>query len=134
MLSPQQSGKIIADTLSVRATTLMVTACCRAPVHWRLLATPSQGSHGRWLTADDPSSGAKHRIPQGPAGQNITVQADRWANSGSVLATGNHCFGNRSADQYRRYHEPGDITLKAATTDNRSPAFVRHASLDGIHR
>ncbi|WP_312633170.1 hypothetical protein, partial [Escherichia coli] len=52
--------------------------------------TLSQGRNGRWLTAGDLSLRGKTLNTAGTTqGQNLTVQADNWANSGSVLATGN---------------------------------------------
>lgn len=90
-VSLSNPGKIIADTLSVRATTLDGDGLLQGAGALALAGdTLSQGSHGRWLTADDLSLRGKTLNTAGTTqGQNITVQADRWANSGSVLATGN---------------------------------------------
>ncbi|HAM3578236.1 TPA: hypothetical protein IBK73_004855, partial [Escherichia coli] len=89
-VSLSNPGKIIADTLSVRATTLDGDGLLQGAGALALAGdTLSQGSHGRWLTADDLSLRGKTLNTAGTTqGQNITVQADRWANSGSVLATG----------------------------------------------
>ncbi|ELI7750412.1 hemagglutinin repeat-containing protein, partial [Escherichia coli] len=53
-------------------------------------------------------------------GQNLTVQADNWANSGSVLATGNlTASATGQLTSTGDIMSQGDTTLKAATTDNR---------------
>ncbi|MGC9731420.1 hypothetical protein, partial [Escherichia coli] len=84
-------GKIIADTLSVRATTLDGDGLLQGAGALALAGdTLSQGSNGRWLTAGDLTLRGKILNTAGTTqGQNLTVQADNWANSGSVLATGN---------------------------------------------
>ncbi|ENV3014037.1 hypothetical protein AB1G98_005154, partial [Escherichia coli] len=84
-------GKIIADTLNVRATTLDGDGLLQGAGALALAGdTLSQGRNGRWLTAGDLSLRGKTLHTAGTTqGQNLTVQADNWANSGSVLATGN---------------------------------------------
>ncbi|EEZ7095809.1 Contact-dependent inhibitor A, partial [Escherichia coli O120] len=66
-------------------------------------------------------------------GQNITVQADRWANSGSVLATGNlTASATGQLTSTGDIMSQGDTTLKAATTDNRGSLLSAGTlSLDG---
>ncbi|HFG2793669.1 TPA: hemagglutinin repeat-containing protein, partial [Escherichia coli] len=96
--------------------------------------TLSQGSNGRWLTADDLSLRGKTLNTAGTTqGQNITVQADRWANSGSVLATGN--FTASATGQLTSTGDimsQGDTTLNAATMDNRGSLLSAGTlSLDG---
>ncbi|EFN6096486.1 hypothetical protein FVK25_20155, partial [Escherichia coli] len=83
-------GKIIADTLNVRATTLDGDGLLQGAGALALAGdTLSQGRNGRWLTAGDLSLRGKTLHTAGTTqGQNLTVQADNWANSGSVLATG----------------------------------------------
>lgn len=126
-VSLSNPGKIIADTLSVRATTLDGDGLLQGAGALALAGdTLSQGSHGRWLTADDLSLRGKTLNTAGTTqGQNITVQADRWANSGSVLATGQLTSTGDIMSQ-------GDTTLKAATTDNRGSLLSAGTlSLDG---
>lgn len=84
-------GKITADTLNVRATTLDGDGLLQGAGALALAGdTLSQGRNGRWLTAGDLSLRGKTLNTAGTTqGQNLTVQADNWANSGSVLATGN---------------------------------------------
>ncbi|EFN5193007.1 Contact-dependent inhibitor A, partial [Escherichia coli] len=53
-------------------------------------------------------------------GQNLTVQTDNWANSGSVLATGNlTASATGQLTSTGDIMSQGDTTLNAATTDNR---------------
>lgn len=123
MLSPQQSGKIIVDTLSVRATTLDGDGSLQGAGALALLATPSHRVvTGRWLTADDLSLRGKTLNTAGTTRRKVnTVQADRWANSGSVLATGNLTASSATGQLTSTgdIMSQGDTTLKAATTDNR---------------
>ncbi|EQY26555.1 hypothetical protein G947_04658, partial [Escherichia coli UMEA 3220-1] len=89
---------------------------------------------GRWLTADDLSLRGKTLNTAGTTqGQNITVQADRWANSGSVLATGNlTASATGQLTSTGDIMSQGDTTLKAATTDNRGSLLSAGTlSLDG---
>ncbi|EKF5957164.1 filamentous hemagglutinin N-terminal domain-containing protein, partial [Escherichia coli] len=134
-VSLSNPGKIIADTLSVRATTLDGDGLLQGAGALALAGdTLSQGSNGRWLTADDLSLRGKTLNTAGTTqGQNITVQADRWANSGSVLAT-----GNLTASATGQLTSTGDImsqggtTLNAATMDNRGSLLSAGTlSLDG---
>ncbi|HAJ7710187.1 TPA: Contact-dependent inhibitor A, partial [Escherichia coli] len=126
---------IIADTLSVRATTLDGDGLLQGAGALALAGdTLSQGSHGRWLTADDLSLRGKTLNTAGTTqGQNITVQADRWANSGSVLATGNlTASATGQLTSTGDIMSQGDTTLKAATTDNRGSLLSAGTlSLDG---
>lgn len=133
--SLSNTGKIIADTLNVRATTLDGDGLLQGAGALALAGdTLSQGRNGRWLTADDLSLRGKTLNTAGTTqGQNITVQADRWANSGSVLAT-----GNLTASATGQLTSTGDImsqghtTLNAATTDNRGSLLSAGTlSLDG---
>ncbi|EKY5010366.1 contact-dependent inhibition effector tRNA nuclease [Escherichia coli] len=134
-VSLSNPGKIITDTLSVRATTLDGDGLLQGAGALALAGdTLSQGSNGRWLTADDLSLRGKTLNTAGTTqGQNITVQADRWANSGSVLAT-----GNLTASATGQLTSTGDImsqggtTLNAATMDNRGSLLSAGTlSLDG---
>ncbi|HII2341824.1 TPA: Contact-dependent inhibitor A, partial [Escherichia coli] len=96
--------------------------------------TLSQGSHGRWLTAGDLSLRGKTLNTAGTTqGQNLTVQADNWANSGSVLATGNlTASATGQLTSTGDIMSQGDTTLKAATTDNRGSLLSAGTlSLDG---
>lgn len=134
-VSLSNPGKIIADTLSVRATTLDGDGLLQGAGALALAGdTLSQGSHGRWLTADDLSLQGKTLNTAGTTqGQNITVQADRWANSGSVLATGNlTASATGQLTSTGDIMSQGDTTLKAATTDNRGSLLSAGTlSLDG---
>ncbi|EIE3113267.1 filamentous hemagglutinin N-terminal domain-containing protein, partial [Escherichia coli] len=134
-VSLSNPGKIIADTLSVRATTLDGDGLLQGAGALALAGdTLSQGSHGRWLTADDLSLRGKTLNTAGTTqGQNITVQADRWANSGSVLATGNLiASATGQLTSTGDIMSQGDTTLKAATTDNRGSLLSAGTlSLDG---
>ncbi|EPV6322515.1 contact-dependent inhibition effector tRNA nuclease [Escherichia coli] len=134
-VSLSNPGKIIADTLSVRATTLDGDGLLQGAGALALAGdTLSQGSHGRWLTADDLSLRGKTLNTAGTTqGQNITVQADRWANSGSVLATGNlTASATGQLTSTGDIMSQGDATLKAANTDNRGSLLSAGTlSLDG---
>ncbi|EJK7082341.1 contact-dependent inhibition toxin CdiA [Escherichia coli] len=128
-------GKIIADTLNVRATTLDGDGLLQGAGALALAGdTLSQGRNGRWLTADDLSLRGKTLNTAGTTqGQNITVQADRWANSGSVLATGNlTASATGQLTSTGDIMSQGDTTLNAATTDNRGSLLSAGTlSLDG---
>ena len=134
-VSLSNPGKIIADTLSVRATTLDGDGLLQGAGALALAGdTLSQGSHGRWLTADDLSLRGKTLNTAGTTqGQNITVQADRWANSGSVLATGNlTASATGQLTSTGDIMSQGDTTLNAATMDNRGSLLSAGTlSLDG---
>ncbi|HBC0990242.1 TPA: hemagglutinin repeat-containing protein, partial [Escherichia coli] len=96
--------------------------------------TLSQGSNGRWLTADDLTLRGKILNTAGTTqGQNLTVQADRWANSGSVLATGNlTASATGQLTSTGDIMSQGDTTLNAATMDNRGSLLSAGTlSLDG---
>ncbi|MEW5561626.1 hemagglutinin repeat-containing protein [Enterobacter asburiae] len=84
-------GKIIADTLNVKATMLNGDGLLQGTGALMLAGdTLSQGSNGRWLTAGDLSLNGKTLNTAGTTqGQNLTAQADSWTNNGSVLATSN---------------------------------------------
>ncbi|HHX0662576.1 TPA: contact-dependent inhibition effector tRNA nuclease [Escherichia coli] len=128
-------GKIIADTLSVRATTLDGDGLLQGAGALALAGdTLSQGSNGRWLTAGDLTlRGKTLHIAGTTQGQNLTVQADNWANSGSVLATGNlTASATGQLTSTGDIMSQGDTTLKAATTDNRGSLLSAGTlSLDG---
>ncbi len=128
-------GKITADTLNVRATTLDGDGLLQGAAALALAGdTLSQGSHGRWLTAGDLSLRGKTLNTAGTTqGQNLTVQADNWANSGSVLATGNlTASATGQLTSTGDIMSQGDTTLKAATTDNRGSLLSAGTlSLDG---
>ncbi|CAD5881657.1 contact-dependent inhibition effector tRNA nuclease [Escherichia coli] len=128
-------GKIIADTLNVRATTLDGDGLLQGAGALALAGdTLSQGSNGCWLTAGDLSLRGKTLNTAGTTqGQNLTVQADRWANSGSVLATGNlTASATGQLTSTGDIMSQGDTTLKAATTDNRGSLLSAGTlSLDG---
>ncbi|HFF3503587.1 TPA: contact-dependent inhibition toxin CdiA [Escherichia coli] len=134
-VSLSNPGKIIADTLSVRATTLDGDGLLQGAGALALAGdTLSQGSNGRWLTADDLSLQGKTLNTAGTTqGQNITVQADRWANSGSVLATGNlTASATGQLTSTGDIMSQGDTTLNAATMDNRGSLLSAGTlSLDG---
>ena len=134
-VSLSNPGKIIADTLSVRATTLDGDGLLQGAGALALAGdTLSQGSNGRWLTAGDLSLRGKTLHTAGTTqGQNLTVQADNWANSGSVLATGNlTASATGQLTSTGDIMSQGDTTLKAATTDNRGSLLSAGTlSLDG---
>ena len=134
-VSLSNPGKIIADTLSVRATTLDGDGLLQGAGALALAGdTLSQGRNGRWLTAGDLSLRGKTLHTAGTTqGQNLTVQADRWANSGSVLATGNlTASATGQLTSTGDIMSQGDTTLKAATTDNRGSLLSAGTlSLDG---
>nr|MCD3647677.1 hemagglutinin repeat-containing protein [Escherichia coli] len=125
----------IADTLNVRATTLDGDGLLQGAGALALAGdTLSQGRNGRWLTADDLSLQGKTLNTAGTTqGQNITVQADRWANSGSVLATGNlTASATGQLTSTGDIMSQGDTTLNAATMDNRGSLLSAGTlSLDG---
>ncbi|WP_088246022.1 contact-dependent inhibition effector tRNA nuclease [Escherichia coli] len=128
-------GKIIADTLNVRATTLDGDGLLQGTGALALAGdTLSQGRNGRWLTAGDLSLRGKTLHTAGTTqGQNLTVQADNWANSGSVLATGNlTASATGQLTSTGDIMSQGDTTLNAATTDNRGSLLSAGTlSLDG---
>ncbi|EGC4770545.1 filamentous hemagglutinin N-terminal domain-containing protein [Escherichia coli] len=128
-------GKIIADTLNVRATTLDGNGLLQGAGALALAGdTLSQGRNGRWLTAGDLSLRGKTLHTAGTTqGQNLTVQADNWANSGSVLATGNlTASATGQLTSTGDIMSQGDTTLNAATTDNRGSLLSAGTlSLDG---
>ncbi|EKK1110967.1 IS66 family transposase zinc-finger binding domain-containing protein, partial [Escherichia coli] len=128
-------GKIIADTLNVRATTLDGDGLLQGAGALALAGdTLSQGRNGRWLTAGDLSLRGKTLHTAGTMqGQNLTVQADNWANSGSVLATGNlTASATGQLTSTGDIMSQGDTTLNAATTDNRGSLLSAGTlSLDG---
>ncbi|WP_237897955.1 contact-dependent inhibition effector tRNA nuclease [Escherichia coli] len=128
-------GKIIADTLNVRATTLDGDGLLQGTGALALAGdTLSQGSNGRWLTAGDLTLRGKTLHTAGTTqGQNLTVQADNWANSGSVLATGNlTASATGQLTSTGDIMSQGDATLKAANTDNRGSLLSAGTlSLDG---
>ena len=134
-VSLSNPGKIIADTLSVRATTLDGDGLLQGAGALALAGdTLSQGRNGRWLTAGDLSLRGKTLNTAGTTqGQNLTVQADNWANSGSVLATGNlTASATGQLTSTGDIMSQGDTTLKAATTDNRGSLLSAGTlSLDG---
>ncbi|EIG0405713.1 contact-dependent inhibition effector tRNA nuclease, partial [Escherichia coli] len=133
--SLSNSGKITADTLNVRATTLDGDGLLQGAGALALAGdTLSQGSNGRWLTAGDLSLRGKTLNTAGTTqGQNLTVQADNWANSGSVLATGNlTASATGQLTSTGDIMSQGDTTLKAANTDNRGSLLSAGTlSLDG---
>ncbi|EFC1623534.1 Contact-dependent inhibitor A, partial [Escherichia coli] len=128
-------GKIIADTLSVRATTLDGDGLLQGAGALTLAGdTLSQGRNGRWLTAGDLSLRGKTLHTAGTTqGQNLTVQADNWANSGSVLAAGNlTASATGQLTSTGDIMSQGDTTLNAATMDNRGSLLSAGTlSLDG---
>ena len=128
-------GKIIADTLNVRATTLDGDGLLQGAGALALAGdTLSQGRNGRWLTVGDLTLRGKTLHTAGTTqGQNLTVQADRWANSGSVLATGNlTASATGQLTSTGDIMSQGDTTLNAATTDNRGSLLSAGTlSLDG---
>ncbi|WP_141070463.1 hemagglutinin repeat-containing protein, partial [Escherichia coli] len=128
-------GKIIADTLNVRATTLDGDGLLQGAGALALAGdTLSQGRNGRWLTAGDLSLRGKTLHTAGTMqGQNLTVQADNWANSGSVLATGNlTASATGQLTSTGDIMSQGDTTLNAATMDNRGSLLSAGTlSLDG---
>ncbi|HAX2161333.1 TPA: filamentous hemagglutinin N-terminal domain-containing protein [Escherichia coli] len=128
-------GKIIADTLNVRVTTLDGDGLLQGAGALALAGdTLSQGRNGRWLTAGDLSLRGKTLNTAGTTqGQNLTVQADRWANSGSVLATGNlTASATGQLTSTGDIMSQGDTTLNAATMDNRGSLLSAGTlSLDG---
>ena len=134
-VSLSNPGKIIADTLSVRATTLDGDGLLQGAGALALAGdTLSQGSNGRWLTAGDLTLRGKTLHTAGTTqGQNLTVQADNWANSGSVLATGNlTASATGQLTSTGDIMSQGDTTLKAATMDNRGSLLSAGTlSLDG---
>lgn len=134
-VSLSNPGKIIADTLNVRATTLDGDGLLQGAGALALAGdTLSQGSNGRWLTAGDLSLRGKTLNTAGTTqGQNITVQADNRANSGSVLAAGNlTASATGQLTSTGDIMSQGDATLKAANTDNRGSLLSAGTlSLDG---
>ncbi|MEX0530940.1 hemagglutinin repeat-containing protein [Raoultella terrigena] len=84
-------GKILADTLNVKATALSGDGLLQGTGALTLAGdTLSQGANGRWLTAGDLALNGKTLNTAGTTqGQNLTAQVDSWTNNGSVLATGN---------------------------------------------
>ncbi len=84
-------GKIIADTLNVRATTLDGDGLLQGAGALALAGdTLSQGRNGRWLTAGDLSLRGKTLHTAGTTqGQNLTVQAGQAATMASATGDPN---------------------------------------------
>ncbi|MCR1577097.1 MAG: hemagglutinin repeat-containing protein [Klebsiella aerogenes] len=84
------SGKIIADTLDIQATTLSSDGLLQGRHALTLSGDSlSQGANGRWLTAGHLSLDGNTLVSGGiTQGRDVSVDADRWTHSGSVLATG----------------------------------------------
>jgi|AGFS01.1.fsa_nt_gi filamentous haemagglutinin family N-terminal domain len=84
-------GKIIADALSINATTLSGDGLLQGNHSLSLSGdTLSQGAAGRWLTAGELSlSGTTLNTAGTTQGQSLSVMAKDWSHSGSALSTGN---------------------------------------------
>lgn len=84
------SGKIIADTLDIQATTLSSDGLLQGRHALTLSGDSlSQGANGRWLTAGHLSLDGNTLVTGGiTQGRDVSVDADRWTHSGSALATG----------------------------------------------
>lgn len=118
-------GKIIADTLNVKATTLNGDGLLQGTGALTLAGdTLSQGINGRWLTAGDLSLSGKTLNTAGTTqGQNLTAQADSWTNNGSVLAT-----GNLNATMGASLLNNGDLMSQGDFGLN-APALTNHGSI-----
>lgn len=118
-------GKIIADTLNVKATTLNGDGLLQGTGGLTLAGdTLSQGINGRWLTAGDLSLSGKTLNTAGTTqGQNLTAQADSWTNNGSVLAT-----GNLNATMGASLLNNGDLMSQGDFGLN-APALTNHGSI-----
>ncbi len=118
-------GKIIADTLNVKATTLNGDGLLQGTGALTLAGdTLSQGSNGRWLTAGDLSLSGKTLNTAGTTqGQNLSAQADSWTNNGSVLAT-----GNLNATMGASLLNNGDLMSQGDFGLN-APALTNHGSI-----
>ncbi|WP_230041711.1 hemagglutinin repeat-containing protein [Escherichia coli] len=118
-------GKIIADTLNVKATTLNGDSLLQGTGALTLAGdTLSQGINGRWLTAGDLSLSGKTLNTAGTTqGQNLTAQADSWTNNGSVLAT-----GNLNATMGASLLNNGDLMSQGDFGLN-APALTNHGSI-----
>lgn len=118
-------GKIIADTLNVKATTLNDDGLLQGTGALTLAGdTLSQGSNGRWLTAGDLSLSGKTLNTAGTTqGQNLTAQADSWSNTGSVLAT-----GNLNATMGASLLNNGDLMSQGNVGLN-APVLTNHGSI-----
>lgn len=83
-------GKIIADALSLRATTLSGDGLLQGNHSLSLSGDSlSQGTAGRWLTAGDLSLSTDQLTTAGIVqGHDLSVVAADWSQRGSVLATG----------------------------------------------
>ncbi len=91
-------------------------------MHWRLQATPSHRAvTDAGLDGGRPLLRGKTLNTAGTTqGQNLTpCRRTNWANSGSVLATGNLASATGQLTSTGDIMSQGDTTLKAATTDNR---------------
>ncbi|QKJ86254.1 filamentous hemagglutinin N-terminal domain-containing protein [Paramixta manurensis] len=114
-------GKIIADTLNVKAITLSGDGLLQGTGALTLAGDSlSQGASGRWLTAGDLSLSGKALNTAGiTQGQNLTAQADSWTNSGSLLATGNlNATLGTSLLNNGELMSQGRISLNAPTLTN----------------
>lgn len=118
-------GKILADTLNVKATTLNGDGLLQGTGALTLAGdTLSQGANGRWLTAGDLSLNGKTLDTAGTTqGQNLTAQADSWTNNGSVLAT-----GNLNATLGASLLNNGDLMSQGNFGLN-APALTNHGSI-----
>lgn len=129
------SGVLVGSALNTQSQTLTNSGLLQGAGALALAGdTLSQGRNGRWLTAGDLSLRGKTLHTAGTTqGQNLTVQADRWANSGSVLATGNlTASATGQLTSTGDIMSQGDTTLKAATMDNRGSLLSAGTlSLDG---
>lgn len=118
-------GKILADTLNVKATALSGDGLLQGTGALTLAGdTLSQGANGRWLTAGDLSLNGKTLDTAGTTqGQNLTAQADSWTNNGSVLAT-----GNLNATLGASLLNNGDLMSQGNFGLN-APALTNHGSI-----
>ncbi|WP_227521300.1 hemagglutinin repeat-containing protein [Raoultella sp. T31] len=119
------SGKIMADTLKVNATTLSGDGLVQGTGSLTLAGdTLTQGARGRWLTAGDLSLNSKTLNTAGSTqGQNLTAQADSWTHSGSVLAT-----GNLNAALATSLLNSGDL-MSQGNVDLNAPALTNHGRI-----
>ncbi|HEY3588552.1 MAG TPA: Contact-dependent inhibitor A, partial [Buttiauxella sp.] len=118
-------GKITASALNVQADTLAGVGLLQGDRALVLSGeTLSQGAAGRWLTAGDLSLNAKNLTTAGTTqGQNLSIHATDWFNTGSVLAT-----GQLDVTLARTLLNNGDLLSQGNLTFN-IPGLTNHGKL-----
>ncbi|TNV10117.1 filamentous hemagglutinin N-terminal domain-containing protein, partial [Buttiauxella sp. B2] len=119
------SGKILADTLNLKAATLTGDGLLQGAKALTLSGdTLSQGAAGRWLTAGELTLDGTTLTTAGTTqGSNLSVNAQGWNHSGSVLAT-----GNLNASLAHSLLNNGDLMSQGDLTFS-APVLTNHGNL-----